>query len=312
MDLLNIIFLIIGIAISILGICAGYRIARKSGSFDRPQLDVVLFSQSIIQENQFSEIIFGLNTRNEVFVQCFLPFKIKNNGNLSAKNISLRILMPDQVCGFNDDISELMEFKGAYDKSEVKMSSFSDNNFKYIDLRIPELHPHGSALFEIPINISSLIIPLNVNATTKDKVPVNVKGHFKLATNIRILISGENISSNEGSFRIRSYYSSNYKELGDKIMDDETKKLRREKKKTLLNGSKLNDKDRAEWEQLISRIYAPGVREKTIVIMLNLKKINLSKQDYKKMKGNIYIEQCKNSERFLITPPRDITQLSYY
>lgn len=305
MDILNLISLVVGTVIGAAGIWIGYRIAKKSGAFRKVVLDIRLMDQSLIRYPQLEEVIFGYPIDHDDIAYCHLPFKIRNNGELSAKNVSIRLVFPLVLrefkgLAFKDNLLDYMDILGFYDKSDVKRRSYKYGGFQYIDYVMPKIDPKESGIIEEVIDITNASgMPIKTNAVTKDGVPVEIKGYFNwLAGPVYVRVSADDIEPIEGHFHVRSYQAQNIEELKKKIMlGKETQALRKELAEI---GAPKG---------LIENAYAPPVR-KAIVIMPKLEKIPKPKE-YSAIKISIYQEEPEKSERWLVTPERNIKKVTY-
>lgn len=304
MDILNLISLVVGTAIGIGGILIGYKIAKKSGAFRQIMLDVSLMNQSLIRDPQFSEVIFGYSVDEEDIALCILPFGIKNNGELSAKNVAIRFVFPLVIrefkgLAFKDNLLDYMDIFGSYDKSEIKRRSYKYGGFQYVDYVIPEINPRQYVVIEEAIDITNASgMPFKVKAISKDGVPLEVNGHLGWLVQIDVGLSANDVEPIEGHFQVRSYQAQNREELGERIMKDETQVVRE-------GLSKIGAP-----KEFISNAYAPGVSKKAIVIMPKLKKIPKPKE-YSAIKRSIYQEEPEKSERWVVTPERDVKKVAY-
>ena len=75
--------------------------------------------------SQFDQIIYGYPVEKDATALCVLPFMIKNDGEIPAKNVNIRLDIPLILREFKISINEEEIFKqmnifGSYDKSEIK------------------------------------------------------------------------------------------------------------------------------------------------------------------------------------------------
>ncbi|MDI6704492.1 MAG: hypothetical protein QME40_07470 [bacterium] len=294
MDILNLISLVVGTVISIAGIWIGYKIAKKSGAFRKVKLDISLMNQSLIPDPQFEQIIYGYSVEENAIALCILPFMIKNAGELSAKNVNIRLAIPLGLREFKASIDEEELFKrmdifGGYDKSDIKRRAYKFGGVRHIDYVIPAINPRSSVVIEEAIDITNASgMPFKVNAISKDGVPLQVKGYLKWsAPSIYVGVSATDVEPIGGYFWVRSYQVKDKEELGEKIMEDETQALREELSKI---GAPKG---------FVSKVYAPGISKKAIVIIPKLEKA-LKPKAYATIKRPIYMEEPEKSERWLI------------
>ena len=213
---------------------------------------------------------------------CILPFMIKNDGELSAKNVNIRLAIPLVLREFKASINEEELFKqmnifGRYDKSDIKRRAYKFGGYRYIEYTIPSLEPRTSAMIEEAIDITNASgMPFKVNAISKDGVPLQVEGCLKWsASSIYVGVSATDVEPIDGYFRVRSYQVKDKEELGEKIMEDETKALREQLSK------------RGAPKEFISNVYSPGIIRKTIIVMPKLEKV-LKPKEYAAIKRSIY------------------------
>ena len=294
MDIFNIISLVVGVIIGIAGILTGYKIAKKSGSFRKVELEISLMNQSLIPDPKFEQVIYGYSIDEDAIALCLLPFKIKNNGELSAKDVTIRLVIPlvlREFKGFAFKEEELLEYMGIfgpYDKSDIKRRSYKFGGFRYIHYVIPAIPPGSSSIKEEAIDITNASgMPFKVDAISKDDVPLQVEGRLKWSTQIYVGVSATDVVPLEGHFYVRSYQAQNKEELGEKIMKDETQALREELSK--IGAPK----------EFVSKVYAPDISKKTIAIIPKMEKVPKPKE-YAAIKKLIYIEEPEESERWLV------------
>ena len=292
MDILNLVSLVVGIIIGIASIWIGYKIARKSGAFRKVMLEISLMNQSLIPDSQFEQVIYGYPVDENAIALCILPFKIKNNGELSAKDVTIRLIIPLVLREFKglafkeEEFLEYMGIFGSYDKSDIKRRSYKFGGFRHIDYVIPAIGPKRSVVIEEAIDIINASgMPLKVNALSKDGVPLQVEGHLKWSTQIYVGVSATDVAPLEGRFNVRSYQVQSKEELGEKVMKDETQALREELSK--MGAPK----------EFVSNVYAPGTNKKAIVIIPKLEKVSKPKE-YESIKELIFIEEPEKSERW--------------
>jgi len=285
-DTLNIIFLIVGTAISVIGILVGYKIAKKSGAFRKVLFDVYLMDYSLMPRTRFDEIIFGYDAKEHDIAICRLPFEITNIGELSAKNVAFTLSIPLALrCGGLKDNVGVEKFGHADFKRIVSIQK----GFERVDYIIPEINPNSSAIINELIDVAhASSIPFKVDAVTKDGVPIQVKGHVGLSAQINVRLSATDVVPLNGCFKVRSYRVLNKEELGKEIMKDETRSFREKLSKIGVPKG------------VVEKAYASGVSKKTIVVMTKLKKITEGK--YPGVKGAFYEEVPEKSERWLFSP----------
>lgn len=303
MDILNLIslvVLVVGTIIGIAGIWVGYKIAKKSGAFRKVKLKFFLWNHSLIPDPQFEQIIYGYLVEENAIALCILPFMIKNDGELSAKNVNIRLAIPLVLREFKASINEEELFKrmnifGRYDKSDIKRRAYKFGGYRYIEYIIPSLEPRTSAIIEEAIDITNASgMPFKVNAISKDGVPFQVEGYLKWsAPSIYVGVSATDVKPIDGYFWVRSYQVKDKEELGEKIMENETKALR----------EKLSKKGVPK--EFISNVYSPGIIRKTIIVMPKLEK-KLEKVLKPKEYPAIYMEDSEKSERWLFIPEQHI------
>jgi len=288
--------IVIGIIIAVFSNRHTHRIARKSGAFRKVVFDVSLRNHSFIHDPQFSKVIFGCSVNKGDGIICVLPFTISNDGELSAKNVAIRLVFPLVFKFGGFAIFELGDILGSYDKSDIKRNSFKDESFEYVDYIIPEIQPKASIIIEEKIGITySCNIPFKVDVTSIDGVPLQVEGSLAVSpisiqsTQINVQVSATDVEPVQGHFKVRTYQSQDKEELGKKIIEEETEALREDL-------SRIGAPKKA-----VSGVYAPGVSEKTMVIIPKLRKIPKPKE-YSDVKETVYIEEYKKSEMWIVAP----------
>ena len=284
--------ILIGLACAGIGVWAGFRIAKKSGSFKKPILDVSLMNESLIREPEpLRQIIFGYSAAQNDQVFCYLPFVICNDGELSAKGVIMDFAFPRALrSGLSDDISYELKPE-VYDKSLTRRKSSDIGGFQHVIYTLPELNPGTCVRVEELIDVvhaSGMLF--KVDAVSKNGVPLQVKGTLDWYSKVYVNISATDVMPIRTDFQVRSYRARDKEELGKEIMKEETRALREELSK--MEGI-------PEW--FVSSAYAPGLRQKAVVVMPKLKKIAETK------KGSAFEEELEESERYFIKsqPPAE-------
>jgi hypothetical protein len=282
-----------GIFIGLAGVLSGYKIAKKSGSFRKIELGISLWNHSLIPDPQFEQVIYGYSIDEDAIALCILPIKIKNDGELSAKDVAIRLVIPLGLREFKglafkeEELLEHMDIYGRYDKSDIKRKSYKFGGFRHIDYIIPAIPPKSSAVIEEAIDITNASgMPFKTNAISKDGVPLQIEGCLNWSAQIYVKVSATDVEPLQEHFYVRSYPTQNKEELGDKIMEDETHALRKELSK--IKAPK----------EFVSKVYAPGISKKSIVIMPKLNKVSKPKE-YAAIKRSLYMEEPEKSEIWL-------------
>jgi len=311
MDALGVISLVVGSAIGAAGILVGYRIAKQSGAFKRVKLDILLMSQSLTHEPQTNRVVFGGSVDDKAQVLCFLPFAVRNRGELSAKNVRLRLIFPLGVRASFDEraVFEEASLLGVYTKSDLRRNTFDNEGHRYVDYMFPEVPPNGFVGTEEPIQLSPFLtgIPLSVRAVSKNGVPLRVKGHLQTKATIVVAASAENVETISTQFDVEFWSARNKEELSKKLMEQETEALREELVQKY--ESKLPERKRKQFrEEVVSQVFADSVRGRTIVVM---PKLHTSEKS-RKGSPSVYIEELEESSRWLISPPRNVELIPPY
>ena len=293
----SVISIIIATIIGVTSIWWANRIVKKSGGYKKVSLDILVFGHSLIQEQEFSEVIFGYSADKPGKILCFLNFIVANNGEISGKNVHVRFCFPKALRGgegFGDEISKSIAIHGIYDKSELKRKSHIRNGFECVDYLIPELSPKTGALIQEPIDIVNASgAQYDIETKLKDGVKKTLRVNLGWISKIEAEVSATDIEFIKGFFQVRSYEANTKEDLSRKIMEEETKFVREELKK--INAP----------ENFVSKIYAPGLRNNTIVIFPKLERIKNQKN--KNKSKDVYIENNKESKRWLIKAFDDST-----
>jgi len=286
-DLISLITnIVIGLVCAGIGVWAGFKIAKKSGSFKKPELDVSLMNESLLRGPEpLRQIIFCYSVAEHDMAFCNLPFAIRNNGELSAKDVIIDLAFPRALrTGLSDDNIQYELNPKVYDKSLVRRESSDIGGFQHVVYTIPQINPG------IPIIINELIdivhasgMSFKVDAVSKDNVPFEVRGSVEWSSKVYMIISATDIMPITAEFQVRSYQAQDKEELGTKIMEEETRALRQEL-------SKIPNIP----ERLVSSVYAPGLCQKAVVIVPKLKRIAKTK------KGLVFEEEPKESEKYFI------------
>jgi len=289
---------VVGIVVAVAGVLVARRIAERSGAFRKAELGISLMGQSLVPKPEFRDLIFGYSAEDDDLVVCLLPFELTNKGELSAKNVSMRLVFPMTLLPPTD--LEAYEVKGLYDKSEIKSKSFESQGRRFVDYSFPELPAGGgNAGVEQAIAITyGLGIPFAVDAVSKDGVPLRVEGRVEWTAPVLVRVWATDVLPLEASFTLKCYRARDRGELGEKVMGAATSAVRDK----LSEIGAPND--------FVSSVFAPGVAEPAILVMPKLNKIPKLRENMW-VKGALYFEEPEESERWLLSPPRDVRAIAY-
>ncbi len=277
------------LVIAVASIFISYWIAKKSGSFKRVLLNVYLMNQQLIARAEFDEIVFGYWVGEHDIAFFKLPFRITNSGDRSAKNVCLTLSIPLALrCGGLKDNVEIDSILGRYERSDIKRLSSQYAGFERLDYVFPEIGPGESFEIEEFIDVVRASgMPFEVEAVSKDRVPVRVKGNIGWSAQIDVRISATDVVPLDGHFQIRSYRVRNEEDLGKELMKDETQALREELSK------------KGTPRKLVSQAYAPGVKKNTIIVMSELKK-TVELKVLKGVKASVHEEIGNKTGRWFV------------
>lgn len=297
--LFDIYSLLITIAVALLcvliGIWGGFKIAKKSGSFNKPLLDVSLMNESLLRESKpLKQVIFGYSVNDHDIANCRLPLRISNDGDLSAKEVIIELIFPKFLkIGQSDDVVHYELTPDIYDKSLMTRKSSDMSGFHHVWYTFPRINPGQSLrIYELVDVVRASGVPFKVDAVTKDVVPITVEGRVVWSSRIHICISATDIPVVRTHFEIRSYQGQNKEEVGKKLMEEETRVLREWLFKNVKNAQK----------EVIESLYASGLRKKAMIVIPKLRKITEAEN------RGYYEEVPEESERYIIEsdPSMDI------
>jgi hypothetical protein len=303
----DLVSLLIGSAIGAGSIGIAYLIAKRSGAFRKVRFNISLMDRSLFPAPEFSEVAFGCPVDDNALVICYLPFRISNHGQLSARNVTIRFAYPSGIRPFRHDILQDMELFGPLYKSDIRRQAFELEGRKIVDYLIPVIHPgkESGVLIEEGIDInfqSALSAPFVFGATTKDRIPLQVTARLNLLARIDVRVAAEDVAPLECHFGIRCYRVEDERELAEKIAQDETETFRENLRQQFYSRIKVPQDKRKDVEQFISKAYPRDISKAMILVMPKLIKVPMSKEEYSTIKRPLYAEEVKRSVRWLIAP----------
>lgn len=311
MDVFNIVSLVVGSAIGLAGIMAGYRIAKKSGAFKRAELDISVMNQSLTREPQTNRVVFGCLVDEKALVVCLLPFMIHNRGELSAKNVHFRLIFPLGIRASFDEVAvfEKASLMGAYTKSDLRRNTFDNEGYRYVDYMFPEVPPKGFVGTEEGIQLSPYLTGLRipVKVVSKDGIPLEVETRVQAKAAITVQSSAENVEPITAQLDVEVYPARNEEELNEKIAEQETEALREELVQKY--ESQMPEHKRKKFrEDFVYKAYPDGIRRRTIAVMPKLYKLETSREGF----SAVYWEKPTESSRWVISPPRSVERILPY
>lgn len=313
MDTLNLVLpvisVVIAITICIVGTWFGYKFVKNSGGFRKVALDVTMLNQALFdpeashntltglsvwnpkrisRRSPVEEIIFGYSTNSLDKAICYFPLSIRNNGQLSARNVTVTLKVP---LGLRlDDMFLTFELVPAvFDQSAFTRVSVDDQGFQYTTYTIPQLNPRTTLTINEPIIVSNTSMTTDVDAITKDKVPITVKVEVTWKGIIDIQISATDVAPLFRRVFVGAYQAKDVHTLVDQLMEAETKAYRNE-----LRSLEVP-------EDFAEKAYAPGIRKMTVLIISHLEEVP-KPNEFQTIEWSVYQENLDKSERYLIAP----------
>lgn len=270
----------IGVIIAVIALLYQRRIAQQT-VFKKATLKVSVMGQRLIPKPEFSEIFFGYSIGKGDAVFCEIPFVIENTGDLSAKNIQIRLSFPLSLrCGegLMDNI-KIGPGVGFYDKSRFKRRAYKYRGFEYVDYLLSEMAPHQKCPISEPVDVTySSSIPVEVNAVSKDGVPLKVGVDFLVSSKIEVGICAEDIAPFTEHFFVGSVEAEDMKELQKKVA-----------------AKRMNILKKMDWRRAAENDL-PNPFKDAIAVMPNLKKVPKPKEG-PQIKGTVYVEERLEQSR---------------
>ena len=268
---------LIGIILTIVGFVEGlvfaiddrrlkHKLAREA--LKKASLGVMVMGHHLIPNSELNEIDFGCSVANDDEVICIVPVSIVNTGELSAKNLDVRLSLPLYLSGKSLGNGFLSwKILGVYDIDDVRKKIWIKKGFKNVHFLFPELGPHQDYLVEMPISVNlSSATPSEHGENSDDAFPFDEKLLPPPDPQVYVQVSATDIERVNGQFYIRYFKAKNMEELTSEIQKDTDDALEK-----MLDDSQ-SPKD-----------YMKNV----IVIMPELKQVPKSKYG-QQVKGTIY------------------------
>jgi len=279
---IGVILTTIGLVSSIAGWLLNFALTRKIAkeALKKAVLAVSVMGQRLIPDSKFSEIVFGYSVGEDNRVICTIPFAIHNVGELSAEDVSVRLVFPLWLRGpegLTDNI-EMGGIFGVTHASDLKRRTYMHEGFEIVDYLIPALGPHQTGVLQEPIvNVTySSGFPTNeLHGVSKDEVPFKFKMYISVIARVHVQVSAKHIKPASGHFRIKHFEAKNMKELRYKVEEEKINALKSD-------WEKMNDDERAD------------LLKNAIAVMPKLKEAPKSKKG-PQIKGTVFVEEPKQS-----------------
>jgi len=290
---------LITISIAILSLVVGTYYARKALKTQedqvriKPQIRLWIGRSLLIPEDLLGikEVAFGYSVKEGARVFCAIPFVVDNNGDADAIDVHLRVTMPANVSAYGLTKINTKKMIGDLEASGVRRKSYEYENHWVIDYTIPRISPGtGAAMDELVDVTYSASAEFNVNAVTRDKVPVTVRVNVPLVSEVGVSIWASDTKPRSNSFVIRSYQTTDEKEIGKRIMQERQESLKEELRK-------LDEGEAVEGVRPVDLL------RKAMVVIPELQKVGEPEpSETKKHYTALYVERSEHSERWIMNP----------
>lgn len=291
---------IISVIVAIASFAVGTYYARKAQIFQKDLADRKAEIKLLINRNALipddplgiREVAFGYSVEKGARVLCVIPFVVRNDGELSARDVYLRVTLPANVSAYGLTEINTKRILGDLEGIGFRRKSYEFDHFWIIDYLIPVINPGERFVVEELVDVTcASTAEFNVDAVTRDKVPVTVEYQLSLASEVSVSLSAADTKLLSNFFIIKSYKTKDEKEIGKRIM--------REREEFL--GEKLRKLNAGEATAGAKPV---DLLRKAIVVIPELGKIAETKEH--RHFTAVYVERPKQSKRWVLDPaPKD-------
>lgn len=132
---------------------------RRVGAFRKSDLHVKVLLSDLLPEQGFDEILFALgssvkNTRDRAF--CIVTFLISNEGDLSAKDVRLRVAWPAALMESVKRLDLERYQKGKSTVSGYEREAYTDDGYEHIVYRFSSIDPGSTAQLLEHVEVASV------------------------------------------------------------------------------------------------------------------------------------------------------------
>lgn len=246
-----------------------YWVARKSGSFKRKEIDVLLGGRSLIHK-PLDCVIFGYppGVHPDNIVVCYLPLQVVNIGDLSLKEVVINWKIPS-ICRCRGLEEEHLKRTAGLGEKPIRREVNRADEFDYISYLIPKIDPNVELWIREYLNIAVCNWPFKVQATSKDWVPFQVTGRVDIRVPVEISVSATDVTAIVRTFRVRAYQVQSEDQLAAQISRPDLEGMKKDLKRAC---PKTPD---SKIEEVAEKLTSMGglPRLEAIVVMAKLNKI---------------------------------------
>jgi len=290
---------IVSLIVPIASFVIGTYYARKAQKLQqeisgrKPELKLLINRDTLIPDSRLGirDVVFGFSVEKGARIFCVIPFVIINNGELSAHNVHLRVILPSNISVHGLTEINTKKVLGDLEGSGFRRKSYEYENRWILDYLIPEIIPGIAVGIEELVDVTySSAIEFDVDAMTKDNLPVTVTGRLPLVSRVSVSMSATDIKPLSNFFFVKSFKTRDEKEIAKRIKQQRERSL----------GEQLRELNA---EKAVPCNLVDLLRKAHIVIP-ELRKIAETKED--RHFTALYVEQPKQSKRWVMDPaPKD-------
>jgi hypothetical protein len=287
------------ISIAVISLVVGTYYARKAIMFQQDQANkkaeirLWINRSALIPEDLLGikEVVFGYSVEEGARVFCAIPFVVDNNGEADAEDVHLRVTLPPNISAHGLTKIDAKRMLGDLEGSGFRRKSYEYETLWVVDYTIPRITPGIAAAIEELVDVThSSGAEFDMNAVTRDKVPVAFRVSVPLVSEVSVSIWASDIKPRSNSFIIRSYQTTDENEIKKRIM--------RERQESL--GEELRKLDAGE---ATAGVRPVDLLRKAMIVIPELRKIAEAKSsETKKQYTAVYVEKPKQSRRWTLEP----------
>jgi len=203
-------------------------------------------AHSIIPDPELGEINFGCSVGEKDRVFCSIPFEIYNSGELSAENLSVRLMFPLALRGLKEPMkTKYVGIMGAENAS--KRVVYRDEHYEYVEYLCPDLGSHMRWRIQEQVDISYLspFSESELQKLSNDRFLLKMHATIPPSIKVQVHIWAKHIKPISGYFYINRFDAGDMKELQIKIEEYRKNALRSALEK-LSKDPKSSEAERAE------------------------------------------------------------------
>lgn len=219
--IVNIIFLLINIILSIWTTNKSVEVAEKSGAFDKAKMELQIGKFSILNDGSDIEVIYGCNYDSTKVFLTYFPIGIKNSGNKDLEEPNLTIRYPH--IGSIANMDTLLTYETDFFNDSFKRETKLFKPFDLVSFSLNKLNPNNTIYFNDVIRISPTILNTTFHEPLDSLKTYNVSMIYSFKSDV--VLTAKNMSSQIFNFELGVRKANDIVELANLIIREKQKKI---------------------------------------------------------------------------------------